>query len=166
MTTWTPPSGSVPGANLRVSDAERAQVADALSKHFADGRLDQAEFDDRIQQAMSAKTRVQLAGLFDDLPPLAGTPLAAPETRRRRGGFSFMVVTMVIFLAAFWAAAWSWHFPWLLFGVIFLVFWARSRRCRHRHGPWAWHGHSPAPGETPHGSVPLWVHGRRQRRWM
>ena len=30
--------------HLRVSDAERAEVADRLSKHYADGRLDQAEF--------------------------------------------------------------------------------------------------------------------------
>src|ERR1700690_1722886 len=53
---------------MRVSDAERQAVADRLTEHFADGRLDQAEFDERVARAMSAKTRADLNGLFDDLP--------------------------------------------------------------------------------------------------
>jgi Flp pilus assembly protein TadB len=59
-----------PGANdyMRVSDAERAEVADRLATHYSDGRLDKAEFDERVARAMSAKTRGDLNGLFDDLP--------------------------------------------------------------------------------------------------
>ena len=53
---------------MRVSDAERAEVADRLSQHFGDGRLDQEEFDRRLHQAMSAVTQADLAGLFADLP--------------------------------------------------------------------------------------------------
>jgi Domain of unknown function (DUF1707) len=66
---------------MRVSDAERAEVADRLSQHFGDGRLDQEEFDRRLHQAMSAVTQADLAGLFADLPdvdaaagPAAGGP--------------------------------------------------------------------------------------------
>ena len=33
-----------PDADLRASDAERNEVADKLSRHYADGRLDQIEF--------------------------------------------------------------------------------------------------------------------------
>jgi Domain of unknown function (DUF1707) len=55
-------------ADLRISDAERAEVADLLSKHYGDGRLDQAEFDQRLDQAMKAKTYKDLSGLFADLP--------------------------------------------------------------------------------------------------
>ncbi len=34
--------------HLRVSDAERQAVTDRLAEHFGDGRLDQAEFDERV----------------------------------------------------------------------------------------------------------------------
>ena len=70
--------------HLRVSDAEREAVTDRLAGHFADGRLDRAEFDDRIGRAMSAKTRADLSGLFADLSG-TGAP-AVPELPR--GGAS------------------------------------------------------------------------------
>jgi DUF1707 SHOCT-like domain len=54
--------------HLRISDAERAAVADRLSRHYSDGRLDQAEFDERLERAMNAKTHADLHGLFADLP--------------------------------------------------------------------------------------------------
>ena len=62
--------------HLRVSDAERQEVADRLGEHFAEGRLDQAEFDERAGRAMSAKTRADLSGLFDDLPDGSARPQA------------------------------------------------------------------------------------------
>jgi len=62
--------------HIRVSDAERTEVADRLATHFAEGRLGQSEFDERVAQAMNARTRGDLGGLFDDLPEPgpAGTP--------------------------------------------------------------------------------------------
>ena len=42
--------------HIRVSDAERQAVADRLAEHFSSGRLDQAEFDERVGRAMGAKT--------------------------------------------------------------------------------------------------------------
>src|ERR1700749_5258050 len=62
--------------HIRVSDAERTKVADRLAAHFAEGRLKQAEFDERVAQAMNATTRGDLSGLFHDLPAPgpAGTP--------------------------------------------------------------------------------------------
>ena len=63
--------------HIRVSDAERNAVAELLGQHYADGRLDQAEFDERVSRAMAAKTRGDLEGIFDDLPDLGhGGPLA------------------------------------------------------------------------------------------
>ena len=70
--------------HLRVSDADRQAVTDRLSQHFADGRLDQAEFDDRVGRAMSAKTRGDLRELFADLSE-TGAP-AVPELPRGGGG--------------------------------------------------------------------------------
>jgi GntR family transcriptional regulator len=69
--------------HLRLSDAEREAVTDRLAEHFAAGRLDQAEFDDRVGRAMSAKTRADLSGLFADLPE-TGAP-AVPEFSRGGG---------------------------------------------------------------------------------
>jgi hypothetical protein len=63
--------------HIRVSDAERNAVVELLGQHYADGRLDQAEFDERVGRAMAAKTRGDLEGLFDDLPDLGhGVPSA------------------------------------------------------------------------------------------
>jgi len=54
--------------DLRASDAERDAVATDLGQHFQDGRLNQAEFDERLTAAMAAKTRRELGELLIDLP--------------------------------------------------------------------------------------------------
>src|SRR6266704_5367793 len=86
-------TGPASDQHMRVSDAERQAVTDRLAEHFASGRLDQAEFDERVSRAMSAKTRADLNGLFDDLPeagqpgmglPETGAPAATGFPRRRR----------------------------------------------------------------------------------
>ena len=71
---------------MRVGDAERNQVADALSQHYSDGRLDANELKERLDRAIGAKTRGDLSGLLTDLPPLA-PPAPPPPTRRRRVAF-------------------------------------------------------------------------------
>src|SRR5580704_8676945 len=80
-----PPAGGglYSDQHLRVSDAEREAATGRLAEHFAAGRLDQPEFDDRAGRAMSAKTRADLSGLFADLPE-AGAP-AVPELPRSGG---------------------------------------------------------------------------------
>ena len=70
--------------HLRVSDAEREAATGRLAEHFAAGRLDQAEFDDRVGRAMSAKTRGDLSGLFADLSETGAPAVPAPP----RGGGS------------------------------------------------------------------------------
>jgi GntR family transcriptional regulator len=83
----SPASGGVySDQHLRVSDAEREAVSGRLAEHFAAGRLDQAEFDDRVGRAMSAKTRGDLRGLLADLSE-TGAP-AGPELARGGGGTS------------------------------------------------------------------------------
>jgi hypothetical protein len=74
--------------HIRVSDAERAEVADRLAVHYSDGRLDRAEFDERVARAMSAKTRADLNGLFDDLPDLEGRGDACGTGPAAGGGLS------------------------------------------------------------------------------
>ena len=102
----------------RVSDAERQAVADRLAEHFSSGRLDQAEFDERVGRAMSAKTRADLNGLFDDLPE-AGAPAATDQAAglpRRRHRHPVLLVALIVFIAI--AAA---HVVWPLLWIGALV---------------------------------------------
>src|SRR5579859_2468272 len=100
--------------HMRVSDAERQEVADRLAEHFSSGRLDQAEFDERVGRAMGAKTRADLNGLFDDLPD-TGAPAVTDHPRRRRG-HPVLLIALLVFVAI--AAA---HVVWPLLWVGFLV---------------------------------------------
>lgn len=60
-------------AGMRVSDAERHQVADLLRDAAAEGRLDWEELEQRLDQAFAARTYADLAPLTADLPS-ARTP--------------------------------------------------------------------------------------------
>jgi hypothetical protein len=88
-------------SGMRISDAERAEVADLLSKHYGDGRLDQAEFDQRLDQAMRAKTYADLGGLFADLPRTEDEALEGPKMQsRRHPPIAMLLLTVVIVIAA------------------------------------------------------------------
>src|SRR5580698_8511579 len=87
-------------ADLRASDAERNEVADRLSRHFADGRLDQIEFKARLDRAMGATTRGDLGGLFDDLPALGTETTPTSPRRRRFPPLVLAIVAFVLFAAA------------------------------------------------------------------
>jgi Domain of unknown function (DUF1707) len=113
--------------DMRVSDAERAAVADRLAKHYADGRLDQAEFDRRMDQAMRATTQADLSGLFTDLPGVE--PAQAPPGRRdRRPTIRFLFLVLVVVLAAALGQALLRPFTFWLVIALFVVLWLR-------HGP-------------------------------
>ena len=136
--------------NIRVSDAERAEVADLLARHYSDGRLDKQEFDERVARAMSAKTHGDLAGLFDDLPdleppageggtgPRAGAPARPYRMSHRRGGAARPILAVV---AVFIVASIAWHaFTHLFFfpGIavvllIAVVLFANRASHRDRH---------------------------------
>jgi FHA domain/DUF1707 SHOCT-like domain len=53
---------------LRASDAERESAVSELRNEFAEGRLSHETFIYRMQSALDARNRGQLAGLFTDLP--------------------------------------------------------------------------------------------------
>jgi hypothetical protein len=73
-------------SDLRASDAERDAVASELAQHFQDGRLDQAEFDDRVSAALAAKTRRDLDALLTDLPEALTRQLAWAASEPERVG--------------------------------------------------------------------------------
>ena len=65
---------------LRASDADRDRVIEVLRAAVADGRLDPAEFDQRLDAALAARTIDALAPLTADLiaAPGSGGALALP----------------------------------------------------------------------------------------
>lgn len=127
--------------DLRVSDAERAEVADRLGKHYGDGRLDQDEFNERVERAMRAKTQSDLAGLFDDLPPV-GEPAEVPARRVRRSGFPgqrlLFIVALIVFADALGRTlTWVFFPPWVVIGLLaaVVVYVARPRSGGQRRQP-------------------------------
>jgi Domain of unknown function (DUF1707) len=112
--------------HVRVSDAERQAVSDRLAEHFAEGRLDQAEFDERVGRAMNAKTRADLRGLFDDLPE-TGAPAVADHpgypVRRRRHPVLLIALFVVLAIATAHVLWWA-TVPllWVGFLVVILLF--------------------------------------------
>ena len=69
---------------MRLSDAERESLFDALASHHAAGRLDVAELERRVGVVASAVTREEAAVALADLPPLpAGS--VAPRLHGRHG---------------------------------------------------------------------------------
>jgi hypothetical protein len=135
---WRSGGAAVANPDVRVSDAERNEVADKLARHFADGRLDQAEFKERLDTAMSAKTQGDLAGLFDDLPLLAVEPPPSPRRRRRLIPFVLIVAFIAVAASPSIPFTHGLHFTWLLFVLAGLFFWSRAghphSHHRHHHG--------------------------------
>jgi hypothetical protein len=130
--------------HIRVSDVERNAVAERLSAHYADGRLDQAEFDERVSRTMAAKTRGDLAGLFDDLPDPEQPPAAfgpggpsgpaIPYRRRRRGGIIrplFLLVMVIVVASIGWHAVTAFSIPWFPIAVVLAIALLVTRSSRH-----------------------------------
>ena len=118
--------GPAADQHMRVSDAERQAVADRLAEHFSSGRLDQEEFDERVSRAMSAKTRADLNGLFDDLPESGRAAQGLPETgapagvctQQRRFRHPVLLAAFVILVAL---AAGHVIFPLLWIGFLVVI---------------------------------------------
>jgi hypothetical protein len=141
-------------AGLRVSDAERDAVAAELGEHLKEGRLDTAEFDERVGQAVTAKTRSDLDRLLADLPRPEPVP---PPAARRRAGWPLTLVPiafLVIFVAVASRGGWAhgahpglahgahpgwalWWFSWLLIPIAILSArrLLRGGRPQHDGGP-------------------------------
>ena len=69
----------VPGdGGTRASDRERDVVVQRVQDAFAEGRLDDAEFDERSRAALTARTHSDLDALLADLPAASSAPGPAP----------------------------------------------------------------------------------------
>jgi hypothetical protein len=68
---------------IRASDADRDRTATLLGKHHAAGRLNSAEFHERMEKAMDAGTLGDLDELLADLPVIDIYDLPDASLRRR-----------------------------------------------------------------------------------
>ncbi len=127
--------------NLRASDADRDAIADRLRQHHTDGRLDQDEFQERLDKCFAAKTVGELAELTRDLP---GDP--AQRGAGGRSGFGRlrclrMIPILPIILAIIaihlivGAAGGLWLLIPLFFVARFMFFRRGFRHWSGRRGP-------------------------------
>ena len=70
---------------VRESDADRDGAAAALRGHFAAGRLDAGELDERLAAALSARTLGELHAVMADLQPAGAGQLGPARDRLERG---------------------------------------------------------------------------------
>jgi Domain of unknown function (DUF1707) len=141
--------------DMRASDAERDAIVADLGQHFQDGRLDHAEFDQRVTDALAAKTRGHLATLLADLPPAVPAPAGqVPHGRPGQPGplggrprvLAFLPLALAVLLITA-AASHGWHhggaggwpyapfgFLWLVVPVLAVRLWIRGTRRRQRRG--------------------------------
>ncbi|MEH0444264.1 DUF1707 domain-containing protein [Streptomyces sp. B21-102] len=75
-------------SDLRASDADRERVAEVLRDAVAEGRLDMAEFEERLEQTYAARTYRELAPITRDLPApgVAAPPVVSLQKEPSRDG--------------------------------------------------------------------------------
>jgi Domain of unknown function (DUF1707) len=112
---------------LRVSDAERSATADLLRRHHAEGRLDTAELEERIERCYAAKTRGDLAALTADLP---GRHQRRPTGRRPQRIPMPLPALVIVALLVTLAVTTDAHVLWLVWPLAFFTF----ARCRPHRG--------------------------------
>jgi Domain of unknown function (DUF1707) len=122
--------------NLRASDADRDATADRLRQHHTDGRLDQDEFQERLDKCFAAKTVGELAELTRDLP--------GDTAQRRAGGRSGLgllgclrtipIVPIILAIVAIHLIVGAVSGLWILIPLFFL---ARFMLFRRGFRPWS-----------------------------
>ncbi|MGN0064894.1 MAG: DUF1707 domain-containing protein [Nocardioides sp.] len=118
MTTYEP-------ARQRIGDAERERAMEELARHYAEGRLDHDEYDERLDAVGTARTAPDLAILFEDLPrpvnPMLtaqGRAAANPVSYRRRRRRFLLPLLLVVLVGAVIAQE-----PWLLLVAVAVALW-------------------------------------------
>lgn len=66
--------------DIRIGHAEREAAVNGLQTAFGEGRLDVAEFDERVASVYAARTAGELLPLTADLPAVSPAESVAPRT--------------------------------------------------------------------------------------
>ncbi|MEU0739915.1 DUF1707 domain-containing protein [Streptomyces sp. NPDC006134] len=77
---------------LRASDADRERVAEVLRDALAEGRLDMAEFEERLDATYKARTYGELAPITRDLPVGAAPRVSMVKEPAGDGGWAERIV--------------------------------------------------------------------------
>jgi hypothetical protein len=117
-------------SELRLSDADREDAIVRLSEHYAAGRLDKDEFDERSDAVWTAKTRGDLAPIFADLGP--GPAEAGRHhpfgTWGRRGWLPLPLGPLLLVLIVLIVLT---HIPFVLLAIVGCAFVFGHRRRRY-----------------------------------
>jgi len=123
-----------PRQDVRIGTAERERAATLLGDHLTAGRLELAEFDERVKAAYAARTGRELDTLFSDLPS------AQPPARRGPSRFRLALLVLAGLGVLAVLAAFAAFPPLFIVPVVFLVLRSRHRRFyRHRPPVSPWH---------------------------
>jgi Domain of unknown function (DUF1707) len=139
MWVWPTPYGPteskpVQKTPVRIGDAERDRAISALGDHFAAGRLNTEEFEERVDQAIRARFSDDLKPLFVDLPRTPEPTMEARSDRQSDAHLAWspmvwlapLLVVCAVVTAVILSAPWLvWMFLW-----VFLI----TRLVRHRRG--------------------------------
>ncbi|MGE3288729.1 MAG: DUF1707 domain-containing protein [Pseudonocardia sp.] len=129
--------------DVRVGDSDREAVAARLGRAQAEGRLDLAEYDERLKAVYAARTVGELTRVTADLPaeraPQAVQPARHGKAGRVRAGqraalaswASVSTITIVIWAVSCIASG-SWIYPWWIWvagpwGAVMLAGWIGAR---------------------------------------
>jgi hypothetical protein len=92
----------------RASDTERQAIVEVLQRHYAEGRLDLADFEARSETALASRTQGELVPLIADLPSLTVRPhTSGPPVRPHDSGAAFHAYLRV----------------WIALSVMFVLIW-------------------------------------------
>lgn len=97
---------------LRVGDQEREAVSGILRERHLEGRLDNEEFQARLERCLSAKTYAELDALVSDLPP------EEPADRRAWTARPWPAFLLPVALIAAIALSHG-HLAWLIIPFVF-----------------------------------------------
>lgn len=100
-------------SGTRASDAERDEVVRLLGRHMADGRIDIAEYDQRVARVYRTPTREALTLVLSDLPEPPASAVESTGSGKGSRGWARVPVWQRIEAGA-----------WLSVSVLVLLIWA------------------------------------------
>jgi hypothetical protein len=109
--------------SVRASDADRARVVAALRRHFAVGRLDTDELEQRVAVAYEARWRAELRSLLRDMPfepPIDRTRVVRGVDRAQRTLLRPHLICWAVFNTVM-LAVWAWsggHGAWPIVAIL------------------------------------------------
>jgi hypothetical protein len=86
---------------VRASQDERERVVDRLRTHAGEGRLELDELEQRVEAALSARTRGELTALVRDLPRLPSSPRDRRTRAVARLSFVMAFLPLAVAIAFF-----------------------------------------------------------------